>query len=70
VFSAVERRIRPSELKVGRVNGAPAPGEVTVAPVAAEIGPQGVAAINAAANGYTASLNGSAASVEPAPAPR
>ncbi len=55
VFSAAERRVRPKSLKVGkRAGGAPAPGEVVIAPTAAEVGTQGVAALAAAANGFDA----------------
>lgn len=53
VFSAVEAKIRPAGLPVGpTANGAPKKIDVTVSPVAAEIGTQGVAALAAAANGY------------------
>lgn len=54
-FSAVERVIRPAHLKVGKAaHASPEPGDVIIAPTAAEVGPQGVAALAAAANGYDA----------------
>ncbi len=56
VFSAAEKRIRPSRFKVGKLTtGGPAPHEIILAPTAAEVGPQGVAALAAAANGLDAS---------------
>jgi radical SAM protein with 4Fe4S-binding SPASM domain len=52
-FNKVERTVRPKALRTGRLPaGAPEPGEVVLGPTAAEIGPQGVAALAAAANGY------------------
>jgi radical SAM protein with 4Fe4S-binding SPASM domain len=53
VFSAAEKQVRPSRLRVGRgVKGRPHAGELNISPVAAEIGVQGQAALAAAANGY------------------
>ena len=47
------RTVRPKALRTGRLPaGPPEPGEVVLGPAAAEIGPQGVAALAAAANGY------------------
>jgi radical SAM protein with 4Fe4S-binding SPASM domain len=52
-FSAVERRIRPVDLPVGkREDGAPRQGEIVLSPVAAGVGVEGQAALAAAANGY------------------
>jgi radical SAM protein with 4Fe4S-binding SPASM domain len=53
-FTRVERAIRPQEFPTGRPSeGAPAQGDVLVGPAAAEVGPQAIAALAAAANGYT-----------------
>jgi radical SAM protein with 4Fe4S-binding SPASM domain len=53
VFSRAERAIRPKQFPVGKTNnGVPARGDVLLSPAAAEVGPQGVAALAAAANGY------------------
>ncbi|HEX2036585.1 MAG TPA: radical SAM/SPASM domain-containing protein [Chloroflexota bacterium] len=53
-FSSVERVVRPAHFPVGkRPQDAPAQGELLVSPTAAEVGTQGVAALAAAANGYT-----------------
>ena len=52
-FTQAERAVRPRHLPTGKLpSGAPEPGEVVLGPVAAEVGPQGVAALAAAANGY------------------
>jgi radical SAM protein with 4Fe4S-binding SPASM domain len=68
-FSAVERRIRPVDLPVGkRKDGAPRQGEVVLSPVAAEVGVQGQAALAAAANGYVPNGNGSVSGTVPATA--
>ncbi len=54
-FRTVEKAIRPARYPVGRMaTGTPAPGEIVVAPRAAELGPQTVAALTAAANGVDA----------------
>jgi radical SAM protein with 4Fe4S-binding SPASM domain len=68
VFSTAERRVRPKSLKVGKI-GAPAPGEVIIAPTAAEVGPQGVAALAAAANGFDAAQITTFAGGQPAAPP-
>ncbi len=52
-FSAIESRIRPADMPVGkRKDGAPRPGEIVLSPVAADVGVEGQAALAAAANGY------------------
>jgi radical SAM protein with 4Fe4S-binding SPASM domain len=52
-FSAVEKRIRPSDLPVGPgVNGGLQKDLINISPVASEVGVQGQAAFAAAANGY------------------
>ena len=64
-FNKVERTVRPRALRTGKpAAGGPEPGEVVLSPTAAEIGPQGVAALAAAANGNVPAngLSGLAAS--------
>lgn len=62
-FSAVEQKVRPANLPVGPINGrAPEPNEVPLSPIAATLGPQAVAALSAAANGYDPRQVGAASS--------
>jgi radical SAM protein with 4Fe4S-binding SPASM domain len=52
-FSKVERVVRPAALPTGKHgSGPPRPTDLVLSPTAAEVGPQGVAALAAAANGY------------------
>jgi MoaA/NifB/PqqE/SkfB family radical SAM enzyme len=51
-FSKVERVVRPANLPTGKLGAAPRPADLVLSPTAAEVGPQGVAALAAAANGY------------------
>lgn len=54
LFSRAEGLVRRRDLPTGKLpGGGPAPGEVVLGPRAAEVGPEGVAALAAAANGYT-----------------
>ena len=63
LFSAAERRVRPKALPTGRlVGGAPRQEERVLSPLAAEVGPQTIAALAAAANGYDARVAGPAGS--------
>ena len=58
LFDAIEKHIRPSSLPTGRMTSiaAPAAGEAHVSPHAAELGPQTVASIAAARNGFTGTI--------------
>jgi radical SAM protein with 4Fe4S-binding SPASM domain len=58
LFDAIEKQIRPSSLPTGRMTSiaAPAAGEAHVSPHAAELGPQTVASIAAARNGFTGTI--------------